>query len=125
MFWTKEIFMFNIAVINIKDIAKNLLRIIVAIVIICLAASILGKDRRNNLVETAKSIQISENSFFNISLLKCFDICVPGMKQIKFEKKNALTLGKLLDVELSMANHIEEQKLDMSLNQVDEKRKCK
>ncbi len=90
--------MFNVAVINIKDIGKVLVKIIVLIVVIAIIVSIL-KNSSKSLGKTN----------IEYSFLSCLDICIPSLEQIEFEKQENFTLGKILAVELPMPNYITEE----------------
>lgn len=92
--------MFNVAVISIKDIGKYIAKalcIIIVLIVIC------GILKNNN---TAKTIENTGKKLINYSFLECLDICIPGLKQIEFERQKISPIEKILDVELAMSYHI-------------------
>ena len=100
--------MFNVAVVNIKDILKYLVSITFALCIVMLVAryfSNLSGDENKKLVLNQKISEIMQTN-----LLICLDEIVPGIKEINYElnhteeeriNKNDI-LGTLLKIELAM-----------------------
>lgn len=96
--------MFNVAVINIKDIGKIAIKLLVAIIFIATLISLLNNK---------KSDRFKIDYFFS----SCFDICIPGLKQIEFEKQETITLSKLLSIDLPMKNNVIIQELEQQKNE--------
>ena len=89
--------MFNVAVINIKDMWKWTIKILALIVSIVI------------LINIIKNKTIQQQPYINYAFLQCLDICIPGIKEIEFDKKYNFTLGKLLSSELPLSNYIIEE----------------
>lgn len=100
--------MFNVAVINIKDIGKVAIKLIILICVITIIATVINNN---------KNIEKSE---INYSFLQCLDICIPGLKQINFEKHENVTVSKLLSVELPMSSYVIEKE-DVTTNDTEKK----
>jgi stage II sporulation protein P len=103
--------MFNIAVVNVKDIFKYLVTITITL---CLVMSVTRYFSSLNKGEKVKINQkISE--IMQTTLLTCLDETVPAMKEINHELNNSdeeeinetTLLGSLLKVELSMFRETE------------------
>ena len=105
--------MFNVAVINIKDIVRYLIKALILIAVLAIIASFFKAGNKTGTVESVtRTIENTGNAVINYSFLQCLDICVPGMKQIDFNKAESFTMEKLLAVELPLSNHIIEEETD-------------
>ena len=87
--------MFNVAVINIKDIGKYALKIIAIILLIAFATIFF----KNN--------QLQQENTINYAFLECFHLTLPTARTIEInEKDNESILEHLLNIELKVANNI-------------------
>ncbi len=100
--------MFNIAVINIKDILKYLVSIIITLCLVMLVTRYFSNLNENQEYEVGIKQKLSE--IMQKSLLVCLDETIPAIKEINHELSNdeeeqigeKIILGNLLKVELSM-----------------------
>lgn len=120
--YKKEIYMFNIAVVNIKDILKYLVSITITFFLVMLVTrffSGLNENEKNKLSQIMKT-----------SLLICLDEVIPGIKETNHELNNNdeslinenNILGELLKIELAMFTQ-EEKNVEihnLTANKVDE-----
>jgi hypothetical protein len=99
--------MINLAVVNLKDILKYLLKIIIVLIILWLFSKFF-------LINKETSISI-ENDIDTSKLLICLDETIPGIKQLndndvyKFEQNNIEKiepLKLLLNMQIGMINNI-------------------
>ena len=98
--------MFNIAVVNIKDVFKYLVTITITL---CLVMSV---TRYFSSLNKGENLNISQklSEIMQTTLLTCLDETIPGMKEINHELNNSdeeeinetTILGSLLKVELAM-----------------------
>ena len=114
--------MFNIAVVNIKDILKYLVSITITFFLVMLVTrffSGLNENEKNKLSQIMKT-----------SLLVCLDEVIPGIKETNHELNNNdeslinenNILGELLKIELAMFTQ-EEKNVEihnLTANKVDE-----
>lgn len=100
--------MFNVAVVNLKDIIKYLVSIIITLIIVMFLAKFFSnKDKEiNNVKDIGILDTIMQNTF-----LECLDETIPGIKEVNKELnemedliEEESLLEKLLKVELSMFN---------------------
>lgn len=100
--------MFNVAVVNIKDILKYLVSITVTLCLVMFVTryfSSLNEDKRNKLEINSKISEIKQTS-----LLVCLDEIIPGIKETNHELNSTDEdqidendiLGGLLRIELAM-----------------------
>lgn len=106
MLGQRRFFVFNVAVINIKDIGKYIGKALLVLVVLFVIASFFQPKEKGSIEDTAKVIENTGKQIASYSFLECLDVCVPGMKQIEFDRKKTSTIEKILGVELSMSNHI-------------------
>lgn len=87
--------MFNVAVINIKDIGKYALKAIVIILIIAFVANFFNDN------------QLKQERKINYVFLECFHLTLPTIQpmEINSQTKKSI-LDQLLDIELKVANNI-------------------
>ena len=102
--------MFNVAVINIKDMRKGIAKIFVLIAIVTIAVSII------------KSNNTMQNSNIDYVFLECLDICIPGIKEIELKKRETFSLGKILSAELPLSSYIIEEETETSSSAADNKK---
>lgn len=100
--------MINLAVLNLKDIIKYLLKFLLIIIILWSFSKFFSfaKIKQTNL-----GISIDNNKF-----LECLDETIPGMKQLNDKEmvadiKNNNPLKTMLKLELSMLNNIKEKEI--------------
>lgn len=98
--------MINLAVLNLKDIIKYLLKFLLIIIILWS----FSKFFSHNKIKQAKLGINLDNSKF----LECLDETIPGMKQLNNKElevqiKNNNPLKTMLKLELSMLNNIKEK----------------
>ena len=93
----------NVAVINIRDIFKNLVLIIIGVSILI------------GTIVLIKSLNISLEFFKKTSYLKCMDIILPNLKEKNYIKSIEISLAKtILDLELGIKNNLIE---DLNINE--------
>lgn len=109
--------MFNVAVINIKDIGKYFLKIIVLVAVLALIASFFKHDNKEKIESAAKTIETAGTQLINYTFLECLDICIPGMKKIEFAKREGISLEKILDVELMVSNRVKTVEAELVENE--------
>lgn len=97
----RRFFVFNVAVISIKDIGKYIAKALCIIIVLIIVVSLFNENKK-----IEKSIETTGKQLINYSFLGCLDICIPGLKQIEFERQKTSTIEKILGVELSMSSHI-------------------
>ena len=88
--------MFNVAVINIKDIIKYAIKLAICIGILFLAVFFLSNS------------SMFSNISIDYSFLNCLDICIPGLRNIEFEKNSEIKLASLLEVEMPISKYFVE-----------------
>ena len=103
--------MFNIAVVNVKDVFKYLVTITITL---CLVMSV---TRYFSSLNKGENLNINQkiSEIMETTLLTCLDETIPGMKEINHELNNSdeeeinetTLLGSLLKVELSMFQETE------------------
>lgn len=105
--------MFNVAVVNVKDVVKYLVSIIITLIVIMFLARYFSNKEDSG-------IKLS-SEFLNNSLLICLDETIPAIEETNKELNGQDTediileesvLEKLLKIELSMFNYIDESKND-------------
>lgn len=96
--------MFNVAVINIKDIGKYIAKALCVIIVLIVVANLFNKN--DKIEEATKSIENTGKQLISYSFLECLDVCIPGMKRVEFKKQETSAIEKILGVELSMSNYI-------------------
>ena len=93
--------MFNIAVINIKDIGKYLIKVIILLIVIAFIINFFNEKDKKNI--SNKTWKIFDNTF-----LKCIDLTLPRTKNIKIANNNNKSiLEEILKLELKLAKNIE------------------
>lgn len=93
--------MFNIAVINIKDIGKYLIKAIILIIIIAFIINF-SNEKYNKSISN-KTWKIFDNTF-----LECIELTLPRTKNIKIANNNNKSiLEEFLKLELKLAKNIE------------------
>ncbi len=97
--------MFKVAIINIKEIGKILLKTIALFIIIFVPLQFI-KRMTANRAESNSELNI------NYSLTKCFDICMPNINQNKIENKNDYAISKILDIELPIIVSKDEKQVE-------------
>lgn len=119
--------MFNVAVVNIKDILKYLVSITATLCLVMLVAryfSSLGEDKNKQLELDKKISEVMQTS-----LLVCLDETIPGIKETNNELNNtdedqiseSDILGSLLRIELAMFRKENEDEIQNSaINQTEE-----
>lgn len=101
--------MFNVAVVNVKDVMKYLVSIIITLIIVMFLARYFS-NKNIEIQETQQTSQIQPlGKIMQNSMLLCLDETIPGIKEINQElntKEDLIEeesiLGKLLKVELNM-----------------------
>ncbi len=81
--------MFNVAIINIKDIWKSILRLILILLVLVTIVTI---------IKTFKGD-------IPYSILYCLDISIPGIRQIDYEDEQTMLIEKILSRELPMPRY--------------------
>ena len=97
--------MFNVAVINLKDIVKFIRKGLLIITVLFFVTNFLSRDKID-WSSTTKTIESTGKQIIKHTFLECLDICIPGIKHIEFQKQEISTTKKILEVELSMAKHV-------------------
>ncbi len=100
--------MINLAVLNLKDIIKYLLKFLLIIIILWSFSKFFSPTK---IKQTNLGISIDNNKF-----LECLDETIPGMKQLNDKEivadiKNNNPLKTMLKLELSMLNNIKEKEI--------------
>lgn len=100
--------MINLAVLNLKDIIKYLLKFLLIIIILWSFSKFFSPIK---IKQTNLGISIDNNKF-----LECLDETIPGMKQLNDKEmvadiKNNNPLKTMLKLELSMLNNIKEKEI--------------
>lgn len=100
--------MINLAVLNLKDIIKYLLKFLLIIIILWSFSKFFSKAK---IKQTNLGISLDNSKF-----LECLDETIPGMKQlnekeIELEIKNNNPLKTMLKIELSMIDNIKEKNI--------------
>lgn len=98
--------MINLAVLNLKDIIKYLLKFLLIIIILWSFSKFFSPTK---IKQTNLGISIDNSKF-----LECLDETIPGMKQlndkeVETEMKNNNPLKTMLKLELSMIHNIKEK----------------
>ncbi len=98
--------MINLAVLNLKDIIKYLLKFLLIIIILWSFSKFFSPTK---IKQTNLGISIDNSKF-----LECLDETIPGMKQlndkeVETEMKNNNPLKTILKLELSMIHNIKEK----------------
>lgn len=101
--------MFNVAVVNVKDVMKYLVSIIITLIVVMFLARYFS-NKNIEIQESQNAGQIQPlNNIMQNSMLLCLDETIPGIKEINQELNNnedlieeESILGKLLKVELNM-----------------------
>lgn len=101
--------MINLAVLNLKDIIKYLLKFLLIIIILWSFSKFFSPTK----IKQSKLGMSLDNSKF----LECLDETIPGMKQLnekemELEIKNDNPLKTMLKLELSMINNIKEKNIE-------------
>lgn len=107
--------MFNVAVVNIKDILKYLVSITITLSLVMLVTRYFSNLEENENMQLEIDRKIAE--IMQTSMLICLDETIPGIKETNHELNNTdeeqmdknNILGNLLKIELSMFK--EEQKI--------------
>ena len=95
--------MFNVAIINIRDIGKYIIKGLIIITILFTTSSIISKESN-----TAKEIENTGKKIINYTFLECLNICIPGIKQIELKTSETSPIEKILNSELSIAKHVKQ-----------------
>ena len=95
--------MFNVAIINIRDIGKYIIKGLIIITILFITSSIISKESN-----TAKEIEDTGKKIINYTFLECLNICIPGIKQIELKTSETSPIEKILNSELSIAKHVKQ-----------------
>lgn len=100
--------MINLAVLNLKDIIKYLLKFLLIIIILWIFSKFFSNAK---IKQTNLGISLDNSKF-----LECLDETIPGMKQlnekeIELEIKNNNPLKTMLKIELSMIDNIKEKNI--------------
>ncbi|MCI8361595.1 MAG: stage II sporulation protein P [Clostridia bacterium] len=100
--------MINLAVLNLKDIIKYLLKFLLIIIILWSFSKFFSPTK---IKQTNLGISIDNSKF-----LECLDETIPGMKQlndkeVETEMKNNNPLKTMLKLELSMIHNIKEKEV--------------
>ena len=90
--------MFNVAVINIKELGKFFIKVTFILIIIAIFIAIIGKKVGNQN-------DSAEPKLINYSFLTCLDICIPGLKEVEIKKDDVYILGKILSIELPTSGY--------------------
>lgn len=95
--------MINLAVFNIKDIIKYLIKITVIIAVV-IGLTKFFSITKNNMKNKAKMME-------GVSFLSCFDVTIPGIASINHKEKQEISTRKkpletFLDVELEMLSSL-------------------
>ncbi len=106
--------MFNIAVVNIKDILKYLVSITITFSLVMIVTRYFSDLEKNDKKQLELDIRIAE--IMQTSMLICLDETIPAIKETNRELKNSDEeqiragdlLGNLLKIELSMFKEEEE-----------------
>lgn len=101
--------MINLAVLNLKDIIKYLLKFLLIIVILWSFSKFFS---RNKIKQANIGISLDNSKF-----LECIDETIPGMKQLNNKEietniKNTNPLKTMLKLELSMIDNIKEKNIE-------------
>lgn len=89
--------MFNVAVVNIKDIGKYMLKVMIVIIIIAFLVHFLNGNNQ----------QLKQAKTFKYTFLECLDLSLPTVQPIEINNQtNKSILEQLLDIELKVANNI-------------------
>ena len=104
--------MFKVTIINIKELGKACLKIIVILTVVLVLASITKKLIENKPKNNQKMI-------IDYSFIDCFEICMPVMKEKVEYKQNNYILSQILDFELP--NHRYE-KIELEIDSIDEEK---
>lgn len=109
--------MINLAVLNLKDIIKYLLKFLLIIIILWSFSKFFSPTK---IKQTNLGISIDNNKF-----LECLDETIPGMKQLNDKEivadiKNNNPLKTMLKLELSMLNNIKEKQTKNVIEEDDE-----
>ncbi len=98
--------MFNVAIINIKDILKYLVKIIIILLIIFTITRYFNFEKKDSKINISK---LNKNA-----LTYCLDVTIPDIINEKDNNKNEI-LQEILGIELSMAENIMER-TDLNIN---------
>lgn len=92
--------MFNIAIINIKDIGKYFIKAMILVCIIALFVGFINNKDKNYVAD--KEWKISDNTF-----IECIELTLPKNKNIQtLNKQKESILKEILNIELKIANNI-------------------
>lgn len=87
----------NVAVINLKDIMRYLVKILIAILVIYLCTQYMTTTKQN-------FSQMISNNVTSQFLTKCLEITIPQLKTGEDSKKHEIKITSLMNVELGMLN---------------------
>ncbi len=106
--------MINMAVLNLKDIIKYLIKITIVIAIVIGLTRYFSNAKEN----ITKQIQIIEN----VPLLSCLDTTIPGIANMKQEqvKEKTSPLKTMLDMQLGMLSSFESKEVVSKVNSKEE-----
>ena len=85
----------NVAVINLKDIVKYILKILIAVFIIYVATQNISKSGKNIK-------QIISNEASTKFLIECIEATIPIFSNLEEEEEESIKIAKLMNIELAM-----------------------
>ena len=116
--------MFNVAVVNIKDILKYLVTITITLCLVMSVTRFFSKTDENKKMGFEQKISEIVHNIFSI----CLNETIPAMKEINYELNNSdedkideqTMLGSLLKVELAMFSETKKESVEVSEKPIEE-----
>lgn len=107
----------NVAVINLKDIMRYLVKILIAILVIYLCTQYMTTTKQN-------FSQMISNNVTSQFLTKCIEITIPELKTGEAFEKHEIKITSLMNVELGMlnSNNIKVQEKNTTTNVIAEEK---